>query len=90
MVLGTFPAQAGIPSHFTNLEMFTCKMWKHDAVLMCQFQSVSVRAHKWGCVRVCVCGQRRPSALVTLAGDRSRGWGRCYQALISVVLMTSR
>lgn len=68
MVLGTFPAQAGIPSHFTNLEMFTCKMWKHDAVLMCQFQSVSVRAHKWGCVCVCVWSKE------TLSSCDS-GWG---------------
>lgn len=78
MVLGTFPTKAGIPSHDTNLEMFTSKMWKHDAVSVSQ------------CQRVSVCGQRRPSALVTLAGDRSRGWGRYYQVLISVVMMTSR
>lgn len=78
MVLGTFPTKAGIPSHDTNLEMFTYKMWKHDAVSVSQ------------CQRVSVCGQRRPSALVTLAGDRSRGWGRYYQVLISVVMMTSR
>lgn len=66
MVLGTFPTKAGIPSRFTNLEMFTYKMWKHDAVSVCQCQRVCM----------CVCGQRRPSALVTLAGDRGRGWGR--------------
>lgn len=71
MVLGTFPTEAGIPS---NLEMFTYKMWKHGAVSMCQC---------WrACVCVRVCGQRGPSALVTLAGDRSRGKGRYYQALI--------
>lgn len=55
MVQGTFPTKAGFPSRYTNLEMFTYKMWKHDAV------SVSQRQH------VSVCGQRRPSALVTLA-----------------------
>lgn len=64
MVVGTFPTTAGIPSRCTNLEMFTYKMWKHDAVSMCQYQ------------RVCACGQRRPSALVTKAGDRSRGVGK--------------
>ena len=88
IVLGTFPTKAGIPSHFTNLEMFTYKMWKHDAV------SVSVRVWVWVivsvCVCVCVCGQRGPLALVTMAADRSRARGRYYQALIFVVVMTSR
>lgn len=79
MVLGTFPISAGIPSHFNNLEMFTYKMWKHVAVSMCRCQ----------CVWVSVCGQRGPSALVTL-GIGAGGWGRYYQALISVVMMTSR
>lgn len=78
MVLGTFPTKAGIPSRCTNLEMFTSKMWKHDAASVSQ------------CQRVSVCGQRRPSALVTRAGGRRRGWGRYYQALISVAMMTSR
>lgn len=53
-------------------------MWKHDAVSVSQ------------CQRVSVCGQRRPSALVTRAGGRRRGWGRYYQALVSVAMMTSR
>ena len=76
MVLGTFPTEAGIPS---NLEMFTYKMWEHGAVSMCQCVCcVCVCV----CVHVGVCGQRGPSALVTLAGDRSRGRGRYYQALI--------
>lgn len=61
MVLGTFPTKAGIPSRYTNLEMFTYKMWPHDAVSVSQHQHVSV------------CGQRRPSALVTLAEVGSRG-----------------
>lgn len=47
MVLGTFPTKAGIPSRYTNLEMFTHKMWKHDAVSMYQCQDV--------CAWVCVC-----------------------------------
>lgn len=77
MFLDTFPTK--IPPGYTNLEMFTYTTWKHDAPSVSQCRPVSV------------CGQRRPLALVTPARERVRGGGvRYYQALVFVVMMTTR
>ena len=78
MVLGTFPTEAGISFHYTNLEMFT---YKNVEAWCSVCESLSMCECVWSKETL---GSRDSG------GERSRGWGRYYQALIFVVMMTSR